>query len=426
MAEDKKPDPNLDDWDNLPLDPASDDWDDIPPPSEKNADDSTPPAPEPFPSSDDFAAQSPADFSQERVRDNPAIPPDEDFGGGFDLDGVDSDFDAPPDDDFDSPAAPDDGLDLHLDLPPAALELDETLDSPASAPDDGFDSTDVPPTSLEDDFDSPISNDDQDPVGVPSAAESLDTDAPADDDDDFAAIMKGESAQSPAVEDEDIPFPNVSEPKPPTKKVELDIDGIFPDEDEEPSTEPEDEAAPEEEEEDIPEDVPAEEEEAENVEVELVRKKVPKIKLLLIIIPAVLILAGLVFGVYKLFIAKDEPEYVPPPLTISPNLPVREPHPGELRLESFYINFPGRPNDTIVEVSMVLHFEDTADELAIVDGLVTIRDIIYRITQSKGNQIITNSELQRALREELRTRANLALGGDHVSYVQINQIRILQ
>ncbi len=143
------------------------------------------------------------------------------------------------------------------------------------------------------------------------------------------------------------------------------------------------------------------------------------------VVPALLILLGLAFGAYKLFSpsAKDIP--APPPI-ISPDLPAHDPIPGEMPLDSFYINFPGRPNDTIIELSIVLHYNDSPDESLIRDSLVTLRDIIYRVTQGKGSLVITDNELQRALREELRERINAVLGGERVSYVQINQIRILQ
>lgn len=280
------------------------------------------------------------------------------------------------------------------------------------------------PEAADDDFDSPA---DEIPPETPDDFEVPPVeDDPLPDDDDFDAAAESAPEEPPVADEEEIPLPNISEPKPPSKKVELDIEGMQFKADQPPAEE-EPEEDPEEGEPEPPrEAAPPKAEEPAAPEGPSLRRKIPRLKLLLIVGPALLLLLGLVFGLMALF-SDPEPVYVPPPPPdISPELPLREATAGEMRLESFYVSFPGRANDTIIELSLILHYNDTPDALLIRDKLTPLRDIIYRVAQGKGSLIITDSTLQGVLREELRERANLLLGGEYISYVQIDQIRILQ
>lgn len=380
MAEDKKPDVQ-EDWDNLPLDPdAADDWDDIPPPAaEKAPVAATSTALEKVsPAEDYYEAQSGRHKNDEgSADDQPYAPPPDGNAAGPE-----------PEDDFDAPD----------EAPPESADFDTPGEAPEEAPDDA----DAPEPPDEDDFDAP----------------------------DFAAPPAPAEGDAPeAAEDETIPMPNISEPKPPTKKVELDIEGMQFKEDEPPSEAPATPAATAAPEEKAPPKAaapPPKEEAAAPEAGPKIRRKIPRLKLLLIVVPALLIVGGLIFGLLALFSEPDTSELPPPPPVFSPDLPPREAVLGEMRLESFYISFPGRSNDTIIELSLVLHYNDSPDALLIRGKMTDLRDIIYRVTQGRGSLIITDSELQRGLREELRERANALLGGDYISYVQIDQIRILQ
>ena len=379
MADDKKPEPNLDDWDSLPLDPDSDDWDD-------------PPAAKP-------AASAPTPPPDDDLDDEPPVAPPAEPESAPDTLPDDFDLPEPTADDFDAPA----------DLPP-----------------DDFDLPDPAPA---DDFDAPVDEPKMPaPVLPPITAADDETD---ESDDDFGAHLAALSIDEHFPPDGgDAPPASPVEPEPAqdeepaTKKVELDIEGIFLDDHEEPSDSdgdmPDDGG---------PEEAPPVEAEAPppappEAPAEEGKKKIPRLKLLLIVGPAVLILAALGLGAYKLFFAA-EPEPPPPPLVIDPRPPHRDPAPGDMELNPFYVNFPGSPNETIVEMQVVLHYPDLPNKMVIDEKMPVIRDIIFRITQSKGAQVISNGELQRSLRQELADQANLALGGEHITYVQINQFRIL-
>jgi flagellar basal body-associated protein FliL len=206
----------------------------------------------------------------------------------------------------------------------------------------------------------------------------------------------------------------------PTKKVELDIEGIFledhdppPVEEEELLPEPQVEAAPPEVDLSVPEEAPS-------------PRKIPRLKLLMVLAPVLLLVFGLGFGVYKLFFFSPSAEEGPAPLVIDPTVPPREPLPGSLDLGAFYVNFPGDRGETIMEMTVVIYYKDLPDRAAIEARLPLIRDIIYLVAQGQGSQVISNGEAQRQLRQIAAEQANAALGGEHIDYVQVSQIRILQ
>lgn len=236
------------------------------------------------------------------------------------------------------------------------------------------------------------------------------------------------------------------------QKVELDIEGIFLDDGQkETSEEDEAEAAPE------PEETPApqpEEPSEENLlklaeaaaALEKPRglkgllftlkalpgslKQIPKTKLLIIAVPALLIVLGLGFGLYKLvFSGGGDEEKTVAELIIDPAVPPREPEPGIIDLDPFYISFPAGAGagETVVEMSLSLHYNDLPDRLALEDRLPAVRDLIYRAAQAKGEQLASSGEVQRVLREELLPLLNALAGSDDgLDYVQLVQIRILR
>lgn len=484
MADDKKsdssqtpsptsPDPPeaVDDWDSLPLDPDGDDWDDIPPPradNPANPESTSPPIP---------AAPIPAAAAPPLPPNLPsgAAPPP-DSGQIFALLGADDEFKV---DDFgdqflEAESDPDEPGPLGDDLD--ELDLPDSLDSsepPApdgaatEAPADGLNFDDLLSAAPEAESVSADADDWSEAAGAEDAGEQGGTDpggeadvsapalGPAVDD---APGISGASEARPASagsgeeDSEDAHFDAAGfldgavepaggdEPEEdreavsvmdkieaeledlPTKKVELDIEGIFledhdppPAEEEAPSpeTEPQEEPAPQTEVPSEPEEIPA-------------SKKVPKIKLLMLLVPALLLVGGLGFGLYKLFFSSPAAESGPAPLVIDPNVPLREPQPGSLDLGAFYVNFPGERGETIMEMTVVLYYKDLPNRAAIEARLPLIRDIIYLASQGQGSQVISNGEAQRQLRQVAAEQANAALGGNHIDYVQISQIRILQ
>ena len=394
MADDKKPDPSLDDWDNLPLDPAADDWDDIPAASADSAKADLPKvdlteAGEAA-GEDDFDDPPPVP-SAPAANDGPPPGPFDAFLSGS----------AAEDDDFDDPPP--------SSVPPA--DGAEPADGPPPGPFDAFLGSRAEST---DDFDAPSAAPFEIPVEVPvgpsvELEDEAVNDAPGGD----------------VSADIDAAFNTLTPQEPPpaaAQKVELDIDGIFlenldtphPEQPKpEPASEPEAPAEPEK----AP--APAGPDLSEEVAV---RRKVPLVKLLILVLPSLLVLSGLSFGVYRLFIYKPPPP--PKPLVIDATVPFREPEPGELPLLPFYINFAGEP-ETIVEMSVMLYYNDAPDKDLIAANLPAVREVIFRITQSKGSQVVTSGEIQRTLRRELAQAANAALGAEAVSYVQLTQFRIL-
>ena len=413
MTEDKKPDLNFDDWDSIPLDPAADDWDDpsaaapYPPPAypavEPAADQPSDPEPEIV---IDFDIPEPldsfADQGDEADGPDDADGPDEaaaqtDFGSvlsGFESVGL------PPDDTFGPFAPVADSAEIfdpfeQIDAGGSPAELE--IAAPPAPPEPP---ADLPAAS------SPASEEPEEPE------EDYDVHLGAGDIDDAFAAIEGPPAPPPEMLEPDLNFDELT-----TKKVELDIDGIFLDSAaEEAPAPPEPEPVPLAPEEPAPEDEPP---------PEPVRKKIPKAKLLLIAVPALVVLLGLVFGAYKIFFSSEEETPAAREAIIDPRVQPRDPEPGEMTLGAFYIGFPGNQGDTLVEMTVVLHYNDFPDQAVIEERLATVRDLIFRATQGKGSQVISDGEMQKALREELAANINLVLGREAVSYVQITQIRIL-
>ena len=421
MADTKKPDLNLDDWDSIPLDPAADDWDD-PPAAAPFAPPSAAPLAEPVAAGPPVQVPEPAGEAQPAPEPEIVI----DFDMPEPLDAFSEPDDEP--DSLEEAAATTDFGSLLTDFEAPDTPLDNTFGPAAPVVDsvetiDPFEQIEIEaspaepePAPLPFSADSPKFS--QFDAGEPEEPEELEEDydahlGPAAIDEAFAAI-KGPAAPPPEMREADLNFEDLT-----TKKVELDIDGIFLESAEE-------EPPPVEELEPEPE-TPAPPEPEPKVETppEPLTKRIPRVKLLLIALPTLAAALGLVFGVYKLFFSSKEDPGAAREQVIDPRVPPRDPQPGEMPLEAFYISFPGSQGDTLVEMTVVLYYNDFPDQAAVGEQLATVRDLIFRAAQGKGSQVISDGEMQKALREELAANINLALGREAVSYVQITQIRIL-
>ena len=364
MADEKKPDQNLDDWDSLPLDPSDDDWDDIPPLA---------PAPEADAAERSFEA---------RLGDEMNL--------SGDLPELD---DSLPELDDEDPPAEEDDFDQLPDIPL------EAFTGPAPA------APSAPAAPPPDEADEP-----QDDDGLSAQLGAMGIDEA------FSALEESRKETDPIQEREpeaDIPA---------TTKVELDIEGIFLDDVEGPKETPPAELIPEE-----PPPVQAAEPEppASAPEEPPAKRKRPRAKLLLVAGGVLLVLGGAGFGVYKLFFAGPEIDESQAVLAIDPSVPPREPVPGDLELPPFYINFSGPQGETIVEMTVTLHYPDLTDRLILEQSMPTVRDIIARAAKDQGGQVVTSAELQRGLRQAAADQVNGTLGGPHLAYVQISQIRVL-
>lgn len=448
----------VDDWDSLPLDPDSDDWDDIPPPKTDyapNPESTSPPIP---------AAPIPPAADPPSFPDLPpgAVPPP-DSGQIASLLGGEDEFNV---DDFGDQLL---DVDITLDEPESPADESDPPAGPGPvaadliSPDE--DSTEIPVDDLNFDDLMAAAQETQNESTDGTQFQISGTEAPADQDYSEPGVETGPLLSSSDLASNDFPEPWAdSDAAPdsdfdalnahlggpslegvgesnngldsaslldkieaeledlPTKKVELDIEGIFLEdhdppiaEAEPPEPEPqlEEEPSPPEAPPPAPEEAPA-------------PKKIPKIKLLMLLVPALLLVCGLAYGVYKLFFSSSSGPEGPAPLVIDPTVPPRDPQPGSLDLGAFYVNFPGDRGETIMEMTVVLHYKDLPDRAAIEARLPMVRDIIYLVTQGQGSQVISNGEAQRLLRQAAAAQANAALGGDHIDYVQISQIRILQ
>ena len=250
-------------------------------------------------------------------------------------------------------------------------------------------------------------------------------------DNNFDNLLSGESQTTPTSKAEDEFTTPQAEAEdefatPQPEKVELDIEGMF-------MEEPEGEAPPEDGQEPPSELSPDDkllEELLLNKDKEATenqgRTMVAKRKRLLIIVPAAIVILSILGLIVKFVFFSPAEVIAPVTLIISPDAPPRDAVSGELALDPLYINFPGIKHETIVEMSLIIYFNDFPSRDVINNNLSTIRDIIFRITQSKGSEIIANGEMQQLLRQQLQDNINQTLGNKHISYIQIGQIRILQ
>jgi flagellar basal body-associated protein FliL len=213
------------------------------------------------------------------------------------------------------------------------------------------------------------------------------------------------------------------------QKVELDLDGIFdqarkdaerisPDATSQPVEAP------------LPEEALEPEDEIDAAPLaQPTVKKVPKYKMFIVLGTLGLVVLGMAFAVWRIFIrsASTAPQsrpfvVAPDPLTYS-----REPMPGEMPLERFYISLSdGAEAAAVVEMEIILHYRDTPDAALIASEIILIRDLIYRLAKATGPALLSDQDVRRQLQADLlHTLNNIdALRSDPVdprlTYVQIS------
>jgi flagellar basal body-associated protein FliL len=391
MGDEKKPTLNLDDWDSLPLDPGADDWDDEPEAAPKTPVQLEPAFPPPagLKSASSVLPSTQKILIEEEPLEVEAFPAASAAGEAGPGQAT-----APR-----PRGAPADEAD-EADEAPFAADVQELLQNTG-------------PVNLEeDDFGDPVL------PFRPDAPASTVVPPPGPEKPASAAVVPPPGPERPA--SAAVVPPPGGEEAPNAKKVELDIEGIFLDS-AAPAEPPPAEEPPAPASAPAPPEVPPAPKEPEV-------RKIAKTKMLILVVPAVVVLLGLIFGLYKLFFSGPPEAPLTPekPLVIETRAPPREPTPGEIQLGPFYINFPGRRNDIMAEMFVVIYYEDAPDRFFIENELTVIRDIVYRVTQGLGAEVIADSQLQKRLRQELMEKANAALGAPRISFIQISQLRVLQ
>jgi flagellar basal body-associated protein FliL len=216
------------------------------------------------------------------------------------------------------------------------------------------------------------------------------------------------------------------------KKVELDLDGIFNEAKKEAEN-----LSPEATR--LPEEAPAAEKPAAapqpapapaaDAKSKVVRVSRFKLGILVGLIAASL--GGLVFGIYMIFFPKTPPAPVPPPPEIIRDdlAQTREKLPGTLPLDRFYITLGRDEAAVVVEMEIILHYQDDLVVSVIQDDIVRIRDLIFRLTRASSPSILTEMEERRQLQANLLTTLNNLdiLHSDPqnpaLSYVQISLLK---
>ncbi|MDR2460671.1 MAG: hypothetical protein LBE38_07820 [Deltaproteobacteria bacterium] len=215
------------------------------------------------------------------------------------------------------------------------------------------------------------------------------------------------------------------------RKVELDLDGIFsmakeeaeklsPDSTHTPQEAPP--LPPVEQDDDTPAPPP-------EPLVEPKVRKVSKLKLLFLVLPIAVGVIGLLLGIYEIFIKKPPASEQVPLVLIDPLDSAQEP--GDMTLERFYITLDDvdGKGPLVVELEIILFYSDRLDVGLIRSNLVTLRDIIYRITKSTGSKVLTDNNVRRQLQADLLTTLNQIIpfnetaGHQVLSFVQISSLR---
>jgi len=408
MADERKKDPTLDDWNSLPLDPTADDWDDEP----------AKPGPTAEPGPADEPAK-PAEPAKAAAPDKPAddwdeapAEPDKPTEPGQ---AAEPDKPAEPGQaaEPDEPAEPGQAAEPDKPAEPGqAAEPGEPAEpGQAAEPDKPADADEAPGPAAPPEDQASESASEAEAPGTSEAAPG----GPAGEEDNSEAAGADQSDEAP-------------EPLP--QKVELDIEGgfledlasMFP-KDSRPE-QPEAQDAPEAPKPAAPpppKTAPAPK--PAQPPLEPPPKPRSRLKFLALLPPILMLLGGLGWFAHQHF--NQAPPPPPPVLVIDPTVPPRgELEPGEMLLKPFYINFAGQP-ETIVEMTVMLYYNDTPDRELIEANLPVVREVVFRLTRNKGRQVVTNANLQRALRRELVKETNAALGAEAVSYIQLTQFRIL-
>jgi flagellar basal body-associated protein FliL len=217
------------------------------------------------------------------------------------------------------------------------------------------------------------------------------------------------------------------------KKVELDLDGIFDQAKKEAENLTPDSThlvveapapAATEEHEDFEEPAPPPE-----PLLAPAQRKVSKLKLLFFIVPVVVGVALLLFGLYHIFFSKGEPPPEPELVLTDPLDMVVEPEPGEVTLAPFKMTLEGEDGArAVAQIDFIIHYHDTPDGELIRTNMVEIRDLIYRITKARGPQLLSDSTVRRKLQADLLSTINdmppFKTDSDpKVTYVQISVLR---
>ncbi|MDR2352936.1 MAG: hypothetical protein LBF22_07180 [Deltaproteobacteria bacterium] len=161
-------------------------------------------------------------------------------------------------------------------------------------------------------------------------------------------------------------------------------------------------------------------------------KKISKLKLTMMLLPVVLGVGGLFFGIFQIFF-KEVPQPDPLDLLIiqSPLDRHKEPIPGEFTLASFYMTLESNDGSppVVAEMEIILHYQDTQYSVLLEDNLVELRDVIFRISKAQGKHLLSDPTLRRQLQANLlRTLNELPfLKADQenqvLTYVQISLLR---
>jgi hypothetical protein len=187
------------------------------------------------------------------------------------------------------------------------------------------------------------------------------------------------------------------------RKVELDLDGIFTQAKEEADKLSPDSTHPPVKAPSPGDDVPAPPPEPLS---EPKVRKVSKFKFLVLIAPIVVGVLGLGIGVYEIFL-KSPPKVEEPLIVIDPDFK-KEPVPGEMTLERFYLTLedPDDVEPAVAELEIILHYRDAPDAGTIDANRVALRDMIFRITKATGKPVLTDSSVRRQLQADLLTTLN--------------------
>ena len=214
------------------------------------------------------------------------------------------------------------------------------------------------------------------------------------------------------------------------QKVELDLDGIFdqarkeaeqlsPDATHQPvdAPAPEPEAAP----------PPAEEVmDLAPLSSDGIRK-VARYKMLIVLATLGVVVLGTLFALYRIFFKTVPQAPAVRPFVVEPDslLASRAAMPGEMPLGRFFLTLGEASEAVVVEMEITLHYHDSPDAPIIVREMTLIRDIVYRLTESFGPSLLTDSDVRRQLQGDLlQTLNNIeALRSDpadpRLTYVQI-------
>lgn len=143
--------------------------------------------------------------------------------------------------------------------------------------------------------------------------------------------------------------------------------------------------------------------------------KITLAKLLLFLVPAALLAAGLTFMGYRLFfsssaeIAEQQFQDVwPAPVPVGP---------GDWRLEPFFFLLSGPQAQEPVELIITVFYDQPELILAFKDDLPRYRDYIFRYIQQQDAGILTDPARQEKLQSDLRNLLNQKLGAPAITYL---------